>query len=218
MSIAHAFNVEEAERYGVNKAILLQHIRFWVSENKGKDSHTHDGKTWMYQSAADMHKHFPYWSRLKIHRMLASMEEEGLIVSGNYNKLGFDRTKWYTLTDKTQCSFETPLSVQNGTKRDVDSEQPIPDNNTDNKTDTLFEECWGMYHRKGSKKQSMRYWSKLSMDDKLSIKASILPYISSRDSMKYCLDFQGYINPRNRRWEDEVIVFKEKPKERRLSI
>jgi hypothetical protein len=23
--------------------------------------------------------------------------------------------------------------------------------------------------------------------------------------MQYCLDFQGYINPRNRRWEDEIL-------------
>ena len=218
MSIAHAFNVEEAERYGVNKAILLQHIRFWVSENKGKDSHTHDGKTWMYQSAADMHKHFPYWSRLKIHRMLASMEEEGLIVSGNYNKLGFDRTKWYTLTDITQCSFESPLTVQNGTKRDVDSEQPIPYNNTDNKTDTLFEECFAMYHRKGSKQKAKRYWSQISSEDKLAIQASIIPYIESKDSLQYCLNFEGYINPRNRRWEDEIINYNTKSQTKRLSI
>jgi len=215
MNIAHAFNVEEAEKYGVNKAILLQHIRFWVSENKGKKSHTHDGKTWMYQSAADMHKHFPYWSRLKIHRMLASMEEEGLIASGNYNKLGFDRTKWYTLTDTTQCSFQSPLTVQNGTKRDVNSEQPIPDNNTDNKTDNMFEDYWAMYGRKGSKQIAKRYWSKLSEEDKLAVGKSIIPYITSREK-KYCLDFQGYINPVNRRWEDEIISHNEQKK--RLSI
>ena len=208
--IAHAFIVTEAEEYGVNTAILLQHIRFWVKENKGKDTHTHDGKTWMYQSAADMHKHFPYWSRLKIHRMLASMEEDGLIESGNYNKLGFDRTKWYTLTEKTRCSSESHLNVQDGTKRDSNSEQPIPDNNTDNKTDTLFEECWVMYGRKGNKKTALRYWRKLCDEDRQAISKAIAPYVSSRYE-QYRKDFQGWINPSNRMWEDKIPEFDNSP-------
>ena len=29
----HGFNVEEAHKYGVEKAILLQHIRFWCGQN-----------------------------------------------------------------------------------------------------------------------------------------------------------------------------------------
>ena len=205
---AHSFNVQEAVEYGVEKAILLQHIRFWVNQNQNKDTHKHEGRVWMFQSVADIKKHYPYWSGQKIGRILRDMESLGIIVSGNFNKIGYDQTKWYSLN--VDCSI-----LNNGVSN---NEQPIPDTKTDTKTDTLFEECWTMYHRKGSKKQSMRYWSKLSMDDKLSIQASILPYITSRDSMKYCLDFQGYINPRNRRWEDEIIAFKEKPKEKRLSI
>ena len=59
---AHAFIVKEAVEYGLDKAILLQHIRFWINQNEGKDTHEHDGKSWMYQSASDMAKHYPYWS------------------------------------------------------------------------------------------------------------------------------------------------------------
>jgi len=85
---SHAFNVEEAVKYGVEKAILLQHIRFWCVQNEGKKDSLHDGRVWMYQSVEDMHKHYPYWSTHKLHRMLKSMEDEGLILSGNYNKIG----------------------------------------------------------------------------------------------------------------------------------
>ena len=94
---SHAFNVEEAIKYGVEKAILLQHIRFWCVQNEGKKDNLHDGRVWMYQSVEDMHKHYPYWSTHKLHRMLKSMEDEGLILSGNYNKIGYDRTKWYSI-------------------------------------------------------------------------------------------------------------------------
>ena len=202
---AHAFIVEEAVEYGVEKAILLQHIRFWCMQNKHKDTHNHDGKVWMYQSVSDMRKHYPYWSGQKIGRLLRDMEATGLILSSNFNKIGYDQTKWYCLN--LQC-----LNLNNG---DIKTEQPIPDTKTNTKTDKLFDECWAMYHRKGNKQTSIRYWNTLSKEDKLSIQASIIPYINSRDSMQYCLDFQGYINPRNRRWEDEII---EKNENKRMSI
>ncbi len=204
---AHAFIVQEAVDHGIDKALLMQHIRFWCNQNEGKESHTHEGKTWMYQSASDMCHHYPYWSRQKISRLLRDMESDGLIVSANYNSIGYDQTKWYALADNLQCS-----TVNNRMSK---GEQPIPDTKTDTKTDTLFEECWAMYHRKGSKQKSIRYWVKLSEEDKLAIQASIIPYITSRDSMQYCLNFEGYINPRNRRWEDEVFV---KPSIKRMSI
>ncbi len=204
---AHAFVVEEAVKYGIDKALLLQHIRFWCNQNKGKESHTHENRTWMYQSAADMCQHYPYWSRQKISRLLRDMESSGLIISANYNTIGYDQTKWYALSNTLQCS--------NLNNRMSNIEQPIPDTKTDTKPDTLFDECWAMYHRKGNKQTSIRYWNTLSKEDKLSIQASIIPYINSRDSMQYCLDFQGYINPRNRRWEDEII---EKNENKRMSI
>ena len=129
---AHAFIVEEAVEYGVEKAILLQHIRFWCNQNKNKDTHYHDGKVWMYQSVSDMRKHYPYWSGQKIGRLLRDMESNRLIISGNFNKIGYDQTKWYSLN--VQCS-----DLNNG---ELKNEQPIPDTKPDTKTYTMFEECW----------------------------------------------------------------------------
>ena len=190
----HGFNVEEAHKYGVEKAILLQHIRFWCVQNKGKDTHEHDGLVYMYQSAQDMQKHYPYWSRQKISRLLRDMEAEGIIKSGNFNKFAYDQTKWYTIN--IECS-----ELNN---RSSESEQPIPDTNTDTKTDNLFDDCWAMYGRKGNKQTALRYWKKLSLKDRYNIQDNILPYINSRE-YKYRKDFQGWINPTNRMWEDEII-------------
>ncbi len=190
----HGFNVDEAHKYGVEKAILLQHIRFWCVQNKGKDTHEHDGLVYMYQSAQDMHKHYPYWSRQKISRLLRDMEAEGIIKSGNFNKFAYDQTKWYTIN--IECS-----ELNN---RSSESEQPIPDTNTDTKTDNLFDDCWAMYGRKGNKQTALRYWKKLSLKDRYNIQDNILPYINSRE-YKYRKDFQGWINPTNRMWEDEII-------------
>ena len=191
----HGFNVEEAHKYGVEKAILLQHIRFWCVQNKGKDTHEHDGLVYMYQSAQDMQKHYPYWSRQKISRLLRDMEAEGIIKSGNFNKFAYDQTKWYTIN--IECS-----ELNN---RSSESEQPIPYTNTDTKTDNLFDDCWAMYGRKGNKQTALRYWKKLSLKDRYNIQDNILPYINSRE-YKYRKDFQGWINPTNRIWEDEIII------------
>jgi hypothetical protein len=200
MKEAHAFIVKDAVEFGLDKAILLQHIRFWINQNDGKKTHTHDGKVWMYQSASDMTKHYPYWSRQKISRLLRDMENDGLIISGNFNKLGYDQTKWYTI----QCS-----ELNN---RSFEIEQPIPYTKQDTKTDILFDECWAMYGRKGNKKTAIRYWKKYSEEDKLKIQSKIIPYISSRE-YTYRKDFQGWINPTYRMWEDQV-----EEKEKRISI
>jgi|TARA_R100000482_G_scaffold100226_1_gene43652 hypothetical protein len=198
----HAFNVDEATKYGVEQAILLQHLRFWICQNVGKETHTHIGKTWMYQTASDMHNHFPYFSRQKISRLLREMENKGIIQSGNFNKSGYDQTKWYTIN--IECS-----ELNNAYDK---IKQPIPYNNQDNKTDSMFEECWVMYGRKGNKKMAYRYWSKLSDADKVIVKKNIPSYINSRERI-YRKDFQGWINPTNEIFKDEIVV-KEEQKER----
>jgi len=201
---AHAFIVEEAVKYGVEKAVLLQHIRFWCVQNEGKDTHEHDGLVYMYQSAQDMHKHYPYWSRQKISRLLRDMETEGLIKSGNFNKVQYDQTKWYTIT--LECS-----DLNNRISK---LEQPIPDTKQDTKTDTMFEECWKLYGRKGTKRQAFRYWQRLSNDDKLAILEAI-PRYCDNTNYDYRKFFEGWINPTNRMWENEIVA---KQSIKRMSI
>ncbi len=69
----------------------------------------------------------------------------------------------------------------------------------------LFEKCWVDYERKGNKQMALRYWKKLSTSDQQAVHNSIPVYKSSRDK-QYTKDFQGWINPVNRMWEDEVEV------------
>ena len=44
--MTHVFDVEVAEKYGVNSAILLNALVFWVKKNKANKKHFHDGLTW----------------------------------------------------------------------------------------------------------------------------------------------------------------------------
>jgi hypothetical protein len=198
--IAHSFMIDEAIKYGVEKSILLQHIRFWCVQNQGKETHEHDGLVYMYQSAQEMQRHYPYWSRQKISRLLRDMEAEGLIMSGNFNKVGYDQTKWYTIT--IECS-----DLNNRISKD---EQPIPDTKTDTKPDSIYENLWSLYKRKGNKKLGLKEWRKLSDEDKEAVVKAAHTYIATRER-QYQLDIQRYLNPTNRRWEDEIIADTPKP-------
>jgi DNA-binding transcriptional MocR family regulator len=67
----------------------------------------------------------------------------------------------------------------------------------------LFEKCWVDYERKGNKQMALRYWKKLSTDDQQAVHNSIPIYKSNRE-FRFRKDFQGWINPSNRMWEDEI--------------
>ena len=104
------FDVEVATKYGTNVSILLGNINYWIQKNKANGKHFHDGRYWTYNTVAAFHDLMPFMSANVINTALKRAEEEGLLVTGNYNKLPFDRTKWYALTEKGEGLFQAPQS------------------------------------------------------------------------------------------------------------
>lgn len=153
----HVFNVDDAVKYGMEKAVILQNMRFWLDKNKANGTNLHDGYYWTYNSAEAFFKLFPYFKSAKvIQRLLKSMVEDGLLLASNYNKKGYDRTKWYSMPeycaeslDTSHCSKmtngldkndqcngqECPMDCSKMTNAMVKNDQPIPDINTDSKPD-----------------------------------------------------------------------------------
>jgi|GEM_PF-769098 len=93
----HYFDIEIAEKYGIEEAIILEQIAYWIRHNEQNGTNFHDGLYWMYNSIPAFKKQYPYMSERKIRRVLKKLESDGVISTGNYNKKGFDRTKWYTI-------------------------------------------------------------------------------------------------------------------------
>jgi hypothetical protein len=79
---------------GLNEAMLLQQIHYWISRPGAK---IRDGRPWLYNSYADWHQQFPFWSVSTIRRTIETLERRGVLLSGNYNAQALDRTKWYTI-------------------------------------------------------------------------------------------------------------------------
>lgn len=98
--LTHSFNVGIAVKYGVNDAIVLSNIFFWVSKNAANDVHYHDGRYWTYNSVKAFAALFPYLTNKQVRGALDRLIRNGLIVKGNYNRNGMDQTAWYAVTDK----------------------------------------------------------------------------------------------------------------------
>ncbi|HDY5790814.1 TPA: DnaD domain protein, partial [Staphylococcus aureus] len=56
---------------------------------------------------------FPFWSESTIKRTITSLEKQNLLYVGNYNKAGFDRTKWYSINYFELDILVTRASGQN---------------------------------------------------------------------------------------------------------
>lgn len=115
----HHFDIEIAEKYGLNEAIILNNIRFWVLHNEANGTNFHDGRFWTYNSQKAFEKLFPYMKPFTVRTALKSLEDNGLIITGNYNKSSYDRTKWYTLSDKVNMLFAQLSPICGKTQMDV---------------------------------------------------------------------------------------------------
>ena len=101
-----------AKVIGLNEAIILQQVHYWLNEN-GK---TYEGKKWIYNTYADWRKQFPFWSESTIKRTIKRLEEQGLLISGNFNRMKLDRTKWYTINYEKLAEIEQSLNQDDPTK------------------------------------------------------------------------------------------------------
>lgn len=104
--MVYGFNVAVAQKYGVDAAIVIQNLYWWISKNQANDKHYHDGRTWTYNSIKAFVKQFPFWSEPKIRRLLKNMEAQGVLHIANYNSNTYDRTQWYALDDSVLEHFQ----------------------------------------------------------------------------------------------------------------
>lgn len=140
-NMEHHFNVELAKEYGILEAIILNNLQHWIDKNRANGKNFHDGHYWTYNSAKAFSELFPYASQKQIRKALQNLIAEGIIQTGNYNKNPYDRTLWYSFTEKGDSIFQmVKIDVpkrENG--NDLEG-QPIPDNKPDNKTNNKLKE------------------------------------------------------------------------------
>ena len=210
----HHFDVEDAMKYGVEKAVVLANIRFWLNNNKKKDLSAvkHDGYYWMYNTAKDMSNVLPYFTQSKVQRLLKQLEDDGVLIVGNYNKVKYDRTKWYTLSEFTydESCNNHKSELNNGNEQ---IEQPIQDSKTNTKTNNKINTCinipfsnfWDKYdYCKGKKSDVEAKWIALTDEERTLTMESLDNYLLSTPDKTYRKYPMSYLN--TEAWNDEHIV------------
>lgn len=132
-----------AKEIGLNEAIVLNQLQYWIEKNKRAGNNYYDGRYWVYNTYEDWQKQdFEYWSVKTIQRIFSKLESIGLVISGNYNKMPMDRTKWYTIDYEMlekmaenieKSTIRTNCPNANG-QSDLSNNHRIPKNNSLNRT------------------------------------------------------------------------------------
>lgn len=96
-----------ARELGLNEALVMQQINYWIEINKRSGKNYHDGKYWTYNSIrAWQENDFDYMSVDTVKRTFTKLAKAGYLLVGNYNKDPRDKTKWYTINnDKLEELF-----------------------------------------------------------------------------------------------------------------
>ena len=127
----HSFNPDIAEKVGVNAAVIYQNFLFWTEKNHANGRHCYDGHAWTYNSRKAFVELFPYLSEKQIRTAIDKLVDAGLVIRGNYNKRGFDKTVWYALTASAEWenrdSIEGPDDLPSGANPLAANGQPIPE-------------------------------------------------------------------------------------------
>lgn len=127
-----------ARQIGLNEAIVLQQIHYWVKLNEKAGRNLKDGFFWTYNTHKDWQEQFPWWSIMTIRRTIKSLENQGLLVTGTFNKLRQDKTKWYRVNEDLLVTMNSPcvqneqsLSVQNEQMDVFKMNRPLPEINSE---------------------------------------------------------------------------------------
>lgn len=130
-------DVKLAQVIGLNQAIVLQQLNYWLHSRSAKKI---NGKVWVYNRIKDWNEQFPFWSKNTVQRTLDSLEKDHLVITGNFNKYKFDRTKWYSINQAELVNRMTQFGVKGepnlGSSQLPNLGNPIPDTNQDTNSDT----------------------------------------------------------------------------------
>lgn len=93
---------------------MIVNFQFWIAKNKANKKHQHDGRTWTYNTYDAFAELFRFWSPKQIRRVLDSLEQSKVIMTGNYGDHWSDQTKWYAFNDESVWlkDFETGGQMQ----------------------------------------------------------------------------------------------------------
>ena len=96
----HHFNIEIAKVFGIQAAVILDQLIYWIEQNEAENTNIYNGKAWCIASYETLLKRFPYFTKRQIEFGIEKLIEKGIIITGNYSKNRFNRTRYFAFSDE----------------------------------------------------------------------------------------------------------------------
>lgn len=105
-------NPELAARIGLNEAILLQQLHYWMKETTSGISH--DNRRWIYNTLDGWREQFPFMSESTIKRGFSSLKRMGIVLVEKLSEDKHDKTNYYSIVYESRyLSDEVKLTSSN---------------------------------------------------------------------------------------------------------
>lgn len=200
----YIFSADIANKYGPQAAIIIQHFQYAIHHHKRNNTHFHEGRYWTYNSINSLMLLYPFWSPKIIRNIINHLVVKNVLITGNYNKNTYDRTKWFAFKNEDQFIL-SDISFNSMVSNDLDiSVDESVDNSVDKnnliKNSILFNsaECLGFSN---STKNDIPFNSMHSKDHKGSVYKSVDNILSKRRNK--------YHNNGNKKLGNEPIIFEQ---------
>ena len=139
----------------VDLAIILQEIHYWININKqntemGLSSIVtyYDECFWCFRTYEEWLLDFPWLCLRTLKSKIKKLEDMGLLISNNFNKLNIDRTKWYTINYDKLAELEQQFQAKKEEKRKQREERKEKQKEykkrkkaVDNSVDNMLKQC-----------------------------------------------------------------------------
>lgn len=90
-------NKQLATILGLNEALVLQQVNYWLEDNKKNKRNYYKGRYWTYNTISKWQKEFPFWSILTVKSIFKKLIDMKLIIVDNFNLYQADKMLWYTI-------------------------------------------------------------------------------------------------------------------------
>lgn len=131
-----------AKVIGLNEAIVIQQIHYWLEINRKAKINYFDDRTWSYNSINKWQREsFDFWSVDTVKRTFTKLVKSKILITGNYNEHKYDKTIWYSIDyekldnllneyeekhDKNDKNVENSTLVQNAPMSDCNISAKCP--------------------------------------------------------------------------------------------
>ena len=117
-------NPDLAYSIGLNEAIALQQVNYWLKETTS--GLERDGVRWIYNTNEQWLEQFPFWSESTLKRTFTRLKNLGVLKVEQLNKSQRDMTNYYTINYESELLDEVKVTKSKSSKCTLPSRQNEP--------------------------------------------------------------------------------------------